>query len=364
MELTECEKCVLEHIFLSQPSSKTAIISAGRFARMVGRSWAEEEIRHAFESLTLREFVLEVTPEVAVSILTELGDTHGPLVSISMVPHYSVTAAGGSVRLAYCPFNDPLGIGGRGVVSMEHSQFFTLSEVLANQLVGTGVFSGNKLNVFNVYLAPNNETAEGFIVDLLAAPSAPPYPMGLSREHVNLLQRELEQNFEKVPICTRDGLTHSAVLALIRLSGYCGSSFFAGIEENDIQSFVKSGLVRELQKGEAAQLNQQLLSRRSIAFGPKPRRGMRILSDTGRDTVFRILDAMPSLKQHLLAERVLGEYVHQYCLNMDQALEAQNKLKESGKVVTDIEQIGKWCYHWWDVHSNGFRFSYWNVDMA
>jgi hypothetical protein len=364
MELTECEKCVLEHIFLSQPSSKEVIITADAFARMLGHSWTEEEIRHALASLTSRQLILEVTPKIAASILKGLRGVHGPLVPIGTASHYSVTAAGGSARLAYCPLDDPLGLGGRGVVSVEHSQFFTPVESLADQLVATDVFSSNKLGVFNVYLAPNNENAGGFIADLLADPSAPSHPIKLLYEHVTLLQRELEQSSGKQSIRTCDGLTHSEVWALIRLSGYTGSSAFQGVEENDIQSLLKNGLVRELQKEEAIQLNQRLLSRHSIPFGPKPRSRMRSLSNTGRDSLFQILDAMPSLKQHLMASRVVGEYVHQYFPSIDRALEAQTKLKESGKSVTNIERIGRWCYYWWDVHAGGARFSYWNGDIA
>ena len=220
-------------------------------------------------------------------------------------------------------------------------------------MVATGVFSGNKLSVFNVYLAPNNENANGFIADLLAAPSAPSHPIKLQYEHVTLIQRELEQNSGMQSIRTYDGLTHSDVWTLIRLSGYTGSSAFQGVEENEIQSLLKKGLVRELQKEEAIQLKGRLLSLHSIPFGPKPRTTNRILSNAGRDSLFRILDAMPCLKQHLLATRFVGEYVHQYFPSIAQALESQNKLKESGKSVTNIERIGNWCYYWWDVHSEG-----------
>lgn len=363
MELTECEKCVLEHIFLSQPASKEVINTADAFARILGHSWTEEEISHALASLTSRQFIIEVTSEIAMSILKGLRGVHGPLVPISMASHYSVTPAGGRARLAYCPLNDPLGFGGRGVVLVEHSQFFTAAESLADKLIATGLCSSNNLRVFNVYLAPNNEKANGYIADVLVAPNVPSHPIKLLYEHVALLQHELKQSSWKQFIRTHDDLTHSEVWALFRLSGYTGSSSFQGVEENVIQLLLKNGLVRELQKEEAIQLNERLLSTHSMLFGPKPRSRMRILSDTGRDILYRILDAMPSLKQHLMASRIVGEYVQHYFPSLDSAIEAQTKLKESGKSVTTIELIGRWCYYWWDVHSDGARLSYWDGEM-
>jgi hypothetical protein len=161
-----------------------------------------------------------------------------------------------------------------------------------------------------------------------------------------------------------DGLTHGEVWALIRLSGYTDSSSFHGIDEGSIQSLLNNGLVRELQTEEAIQLKQRLLSFFSIPFGPMPQSRMRILSNAGKASLFRILDAAPGLKQHFLATRVVGQYVHQYFSNIDQAIQAKKRLKESGKYVTNIERIGRWCYYWWDVHSEGARFSYWTDDIA
>ena len=125
MKLTLCEKCVLEHIFLSQPSSKEVVVTADTFARMLGHSFTEEEIRHAIAGLTSRQFILEVTPEIAASILKGLGGVHGPLIPISPVSHYSVTAAGGSTRLHIARLTIPWEL-----VAGELFQLNTLSSLL------------------------------------------------------------------------------------------------------------------------------------------------------------------------------------------------------------------------------------------
>lgn len=363
MDLTACEKCVLEYVLLSEPSSKDMITTIGEFARMVGQTYSGEELREAVASLTLRRLIIEVTPEIAASILKDLDGVHGPLLSISEFPHYSVTPSGGNARLAYCPLGDPQGLGGHGAVAVEHFQFFTPLEALADQLASRTVFSGDKLGVFNVYLAPNNDDANGFIVDVLADPDAENHPFKLEYEHKTLLQHELAQSYGMHSNQAFAGLTHSDVWSLIRLSGNVGSPAFHSVGRGDAQPLLEMGLVRELQKPEANQLNERLESLHSIMFGPQPRYRMRVLSDAGKDRFFQILDAVPSLKQHFVASRVVGEYVHRYFATVDEAIEARNKLKESGKTVTNIERIGKWSYYWWKVHLEGARFSYWNDDI-
>jgi hypothetical protein len=359
MEWTLCEKEVFQCINMDEPGTEEGIRSIRDYIRGVsGHSFTEEEITHALDNLTSRQLVMVITSELKSSILNELRGVHGPLYEINDASHYSVTASGGNAWLESWRKKNPLARDRFEVAAIKHIQVFTPSETLADELLETGIFSGKKLKVSNVYLAVNNECVDGYLVDFLETPNADPDPITLSRDHDILFHQELRQIAETEPLSI-DGLTPEEVWALTCVSGFASRSASYPVLDAAIQSLLEKGLVRDLQKVELREVKNRLRISQALPFKRVPSSPRSVLTDRGRDLMGRILNTLPVLAAHLMVMRVVGEYVHKYFSSLDEAIESHKKLKESGNPVTEVERIGAWCYYWWDVRPEGARFSYW-----
>lgn len=365
MELTAIEKIVLESIFIDPPLSQSVVESIHAFARSMGRPWTGIELHQTLEKLISKQLVILITPDIAAKTMDNLDDTHGPLLTLETSPHYSVTTAGGKARLAYCPHEDGEGLGGYGVISIQHYQFFTPSAFLADKLIATSLFSANKLAISNVYLTPSFEDENGYLLDIHISPSSPiNNPYVLINEQKPLTQSDLQLLMKQNNYTNNMGLSSGEIIALLELSGIQTCYVSYEDQQTAFQALFKKDLIRELQKSEVIRQRQRLATNKPLLFGPVPRTKMQVLTDHGKAALLDIVNALPSIRNYLCASRIVGEYVTRYYTNIDQANEAHAKLSKAGRSVSSIESIGKWCYYWWDVHLEGARFEYWNDNQS
>ena len=64
MELTLCEKQVLQCIYMDEPGTEGGIQSVRGFTQAFGYTFTEEEISHALDVLISQKLVMVITPEV------------------------------------------------------------------------------------------------------------------------------------------------------------------------------------------------------------------------------------------------------------------------------------------------------------
>jgi len=352
MNFTDCEKTVLEDVYLNQPAVDDVVQSSLSFAEMFGRNFREHEILSTIDSLVERRLIVRVSSRHADRILDWLATSkvHGPLIEIGNEEHFSVTPLGGQVWLEHIDRGGDVASYNYSVA--DHIQLFTPSPELATHL-STEFDCPQPISVC-ACLAPNTGARQGFLLDVMATPDAARLILRLRQHQSSLLVQFAEKNRDRIADVNE-------LCELINLSGYYGPSGIASFGK-PTSSAVQKGLARRLRPNDASLIEARMVADEEFIFGSAPRGGMTTLTDAGEEALVETLQSVPEILDFLLAAQFQGEYIHSYSPTLRHATECQETLRSEGISATQIERIGSWCDYWWSVRSNGFKFSYWQTE--
>lgn len=223
-------------------------------------------------------------------------------------------------------------------------------------------------------LSPSQEFTEGFAVDIVQRNPNLVSPLLLldSNSEVPLEDARFRDTMHSFCDSSEIGgttLSRHKILALAMLSGLFGRGPLSkrgllialsqlGIDESvaassceslEAMQFIRLALRHDLEAGRNLQ---------SWTRPPTPGSTL-ILTSAGQESLMHILNTDANWQARVLGVRVLQETFFDYFLSHDAAIAASERIAEENRDLScqsvTLENIGRWCVHWWDIKEHGVR---------